>query len=251
MRLTRYVLCVVGALSGVLLMASASPVAASSSTTDRLEVTVAGGGSPFDLTGVYPGFSTSTVVEVQNNAAEVAVVDLSVANVSSDDNGCNDPESAVDSSCGADGGELAGQLLLQVERVANEGGEQLLPPTLLADLEADHPLEPSLAPGQRSRYVLTLALPSSSGNETQTDSAEFDIVFSSAAQDASGVALAVGSQRGRPGTSESHVLGAQVWTADRLPATGSGVLAGVPIGAAGVALGTVVMWFGSYLRSRR
>jgi hypothetical protein len=228
-------------LAGAVLVAAASPAAAAPSAASGLDVTVEGGGSPFDLTGVHPGYSSSATVVIENTSDAAAVVALLVEDLASDDNGCNDPESAVDASCGDGEGELADQLLLEVERGPVDGGEQILAPTPLSALVPGQPLEGALGAGERRTYVLTLQLPSSSGNETQTDSADFDLVFSSSGADLS-PALVAGARRSRPTDSGSAVLGAQVTTGARLPTTGSDVIEVIPFGVAGIAVGTSLTW---------
>ena len=161
-------------LGAAALVLLGTPAAAES---DPLVVEVVGGGPLLETAGMYPGIDVeSAPLRVSNTTTEAGSLTLRIDGVVSDDNGCNDPESVVDSTCGSDEGELANQVVVSVERRASDDTwETVAADRPLAELTAGVSLEDPLPAGETRVYRLTLHLPAASGNETQTDSIDFDV----------------------------------------------------------------------------
>jgi hypothetical protein len=163
---------VAGAL-GVSLALALLPIRPAAAQLDPIKVEVVGGGTLFDTDGMYPGFQMTDEMRITNNTGDAGAIRLRILDLVSDDNGCNTPEARVDTTCGDGEGELAEQVLLDVQRVDAGGNVVVLAPTILEDVG-----EVSLGviePGVTIAYHLTWELPITSGNETQTDSLSFDV----------------------------------------------------------------------------
>lgn len=164
-------LAFVAVMAGALLWTGATPAGAADGD---LVVTVDGGGPLFDADEVYPGYETVSNFRVRIAAGEAGTIGLRIINVVSDDNGCNRPEARVDTTCAPGEGELGDQMMLAVERYVAPGVfEPLSGPTTLTTLSAGIVLEENLAAGVEQRYRVTMSLPATSGNETQTDTVRF------------------------------------------------------------------------------
>lgn len=189
-----------------------------------LEVEIVGGGPLFEVTDMYPGFETSSVVQVTNTTSETGTLNLRVTDVASDDNGCNRPEARVDSTCGDDEGELADQVVLSIERETAGGQfEDIRADAPLGSLDLGVVLEDELGGGESGLYRLTLALPPSSGNETQTDSVDFEIEISGQSTVSTTDVLGAGVDRSRS-AGPSTDLQVRASTAGTLPRTGVSLL---------------------------
>ena len=158
------------------------------------EATDLGAQQFFNFADIKPGDEGENTISlhVENNDAWVCAA---VSNLSSDDNGINEPESAVDSSDGVGNGELDDTMIWKVWRDDGVGtdptdkcdniwqqGEQVLAeghPTdgILALYDSTTQNGP-LAGGQTSCLGVSWELPLATGNEVQTDSLTGNINFS-------------------------------------------------------------------------
>jgi LPXTG-motif cell wall-anchored protein len=215
-------------LGAAALVLLGTPAAADS---DPLVVEIVGGGPLLEITGMYPGIEVeSALLSVSNSTDEAGSVALRVRDVVSDDNGCNAPESVVDSTCGAEEGELADQVVLTVERrTGDDTWETVASEQPLAELAAGVPLEDSLPAGDTHVYRLILHLPPGSGNETQTDSIDFDVaIVGEAVVDAQvlgATALGVRATTGLALPATGATLSAPLLAAMACLVTGAGLVA--------------------------
>jgi hypothetical protein len=180
-------------------------------------LTVEPAGSPmFDVTNIYPGWTQSGELRIGNNTDAGATITLEATDIVDLENGCNHPESFADQTCGVEGGELAEQLLMTLY-VDDDGDQQVeAAPTWSGPLRelADDPVPVAthLAAGATTVVRVDASLPSTSGNETQTDQVAFDLRVS-----LEGVTVVVeGAKHTR--TPDRGVLGSVV---DHLPFTGT------------------------------
>jgi spore coat-associated protein N len=125
----------------------------------------------FTASDIAPGYQSETYTLTYRNVGSLPgnlALSLAVTNL---ENGCNGPESVVDSTCGANDGELGGALLIAVSGPGiNYNG------TL--NNFAGGPSNVGAVPaGGTAVYSVSYSLPQSTGNEVQSDSA---VVTSSA-----------------------------------------------------------------------
>jgi hypothetical protein len=175
---------------------------ASIGTTSATEPEEAGWLTPsssplVDVTALIPGASTSAGFEVRNPRQQPVTASVRLVGLTSDDNGCNHPETlAGDTTCGAGGGELQDDLVFRLLAVDGEDrrsiGEGVLS-ALEGQLVSD---DVALAVGASRAYVVEYELPASSPNITQTDQLGFDIEVTIEAV-ASGGARVLGSSMQR------------------------------------------------------
>lgn len=139
----------------------------------------------FDLLDIKPGDNGEDTVSLHiiNNDAWVCA---EIANLISDDNGCELPESLIDTTCGAGEGELKDNLFFTIWKDTNcdnilDEGEQILVNNQpaqagvwpIADSSSGSPLQGNMT------YCLGVAwsIPLSVGNEIQGDSIMGDVIF--------------------------------------------------------------------------
>ena len=109
-------------------------------------------------------------------AGATTTLALSATDIVEDENGCNGPEAVVDSTCGADQGELGHELELSVYLdPENDGIFEATPrwSGTLHDLASPATLLNGLGGGGVVGLKIVIALPGPSGNETQTDDVDF------------------------------------------------------------------------------
>ena len=133
----------------------------------------------FDFTRIAPGWTGTATLAVRNDSDQAAAIGLSATNIAEDENGCNHPESFVDTSCtGVDAGELGKEITLTVYADPSHNGAYDSTPTWsgsIEDLKQAATLSSHLPGGGVSSYKIDATLPMSSGNETQTDRVSFDL----------------------------------------------------------------------------
>lgn len=145
----------------------------------------------FDLDDIKPGdFGEDTVsLHIDNNDAWVCA---EIANLVSDDNGCEKPESDIDATCGAGEGELQNNLLFTIWKDNGAGGGiacNNIKDGAEAYITQDQPAQMGYWPIADSTnsaplqggatYCLGVkwSVPLAVGNEIQTDSLLGDVIF--------------------------------------------------------------------------
>jgi hypothetical protein len=135
----------------------------------------------FDFTRIVPGWTGSATLAVRNDTDAAADIGLRATNVVEAENGCNRPESLVDTTCtGNNAGELGKEIVLTVYSDPEHDGTYQSTPTwtgTIEDLRQAAPLTRQLNAGDSVGYRIDAELPYSSGNETQTDQVGFDLVI--------------------------------------------------------------------------
>jgi hypothetical protein len=177
-----------------------------------------------------PGSVRSASFAVRNASADSAELSLASLAVSDDDNGCNHPESLVDSTCGSGEGDLGHELQLRVYVDRTHSSTFAATPTWTGsvyDLNAARTLDATMPSDGQVDIKVEAELPLSSGNETQTDQLGFDlkVMLASATGEDSTEVKGVKRVRGGGG----------------LPFTGSSVLAALEVGVGLVLLGVLVL----------
>jgi len=169
----------------------------------------------FDFSRIAPGWSGTASLDVRNDSDTTAAITLRASHVVEDENGCNHPESVVDTTCtGDNAGELGKEIVLSVFPGPGNDGTFAATSTwtgTIEDLANGATLASDLGPADVASYKVTAELPRSSGNETQTDQVGFDMVVG--LDGAAGVAVE-GTKITRHGTSTLRGI------ADHLPFTG-------------------------------
>src|SRR5947209_6540902 len=101
----------------------------------------------FSVDRITPGWSGSTSLSVRNDSSETANLTLEPTNIVDDENGCDHPESYVDSTCsGANAGELGHELILRVYDQTDSASP--IWQGNLYDLESNPTLDSNVASGQ-------------------------------------------------------------------------------------------------------
>ncbi|UOE18837.1 hypothetical protein NI17_018980 [Thermobifida halotolerans] len=125
-----------------------------------------------NVSDIAPGYRESWLVTVANERSESVTLGVRVDGLADDDNGCNDPESRVDDSC--DGrGELGDHLELHLGVPDNV---RMFSASLNEATSGSGQVVTVPARGE-AEVVLGLTLPAATGNEVQTDSVEFVLVW--------------------------------------------------------------------------
>ena len=194
-RSTPRLIAVVGAL--VLLLAlgvgAARAVLFPQAVTVPLDITIeAGDGGvavPIDIEGLYPGASDAHVFRVSTGSTSISAdPTLKLTDLVDEENGCVHPEVAEGDDCGEFEGELSQDLLVTISTAfTGPAGvctpsttyTVMKPATSLQDLEGE--VVPLLGRALTRTEALCVRfgveLPTSSGNETQSDRSVFDLTF--------------------------------------------------------------------------
>ncbi len=182
MRAVGFVL--VGVAGLALLVAILNPGAAEASG-EHVSISIVGGDQGFtthpagalvDTKGLVPGRSVSGTMGVRSDFAESSELRIQLVEVADDDNGCAPAEAAVDRTCGRDQGELGAALVCTLDVATSEDGTYR--PTWTGSatqLAQGVPAAEGIAAGETRWVRLTVNLPFSSGNETQTDTYGFGV----------------------------------------------------------------------------
>lgn len=156
-------------------------------------------GDAFDVRALTPGQSASLVLRVRLPVHVGGELWLRFIDVHEDDNGCTPAEALVDRSCGLGGGELGGALTFAASSASDrEGTYTVRWVGTVADLQRGADIG-MLLPNAARWIRLTAALPTSAGNDVQSDSLAFRLrVELQTTQGVAGVAVGPG------GTSHDH-----------------------------------------------
>jgi hypothetical protein len=210
-----------------------APAAASSG---QIEINIGHGwehdtSSPlFSIGNIVPGWQQVRTFQIRNDSGAASALDLSSNGIVERENGCVHGESAVDTTCGPDQGELGRKLIFSVYIDPSDGSNFGTDPMwsgTLYDLEQPLVLEKALAAHGSTAVKLVAELPFATGDEVETDQVGFNLRLD-LAQAGTGV---LGEKIGRvgvqlPGASASGPSGS-------LPFTGMDV---ATIGLLGLAL---------------
>jgi predicted ribosomally synthesized peptide with SipW-like signal peptide len=125
---------------------------------------------------VAPGDMGEAYVDLMNEGCVGGLIDFHIMNVVDYDNGCNEPESEVDSTCGNPGpgeGELSQYIYIDV--ICNGS---LVVSGPLVELECINFIIGYMDPYGYADVVILWSVDPSAGNIIQSDSVEFEIEFS-------------------------------------------------------------------------
>jgi hypothetical protein len=173
----------------------------------------------FDFDRIAPGWTGERTLRVRNDGSGVATLALSAGDIVEAENGCNHPESVVDTSCGGDQGELGHQLQLTVYTDPDGDGVFDTTPAWtggLYDLRRAAVLAGDVGAHAVTGVRLDATLPDASGNETQTDQVGFDVRLSLEGDTSSGTVEVKGTR-----TTRSPQHGLLGGVTGMLPLTGS------------------------------
>lgn len=217
----------------------------------------------FTDTHIAPGWSAAKALEVRNNTDASMTLGISAADIVDDENGCMHSEAVVDHTCGTgpDQGELGHEMIFSVYLDPSDTGTYSSAPAwtgTLYDIQSAAVLSSSVPSHGVWGLRITVELPKTSGNETQTDSVGYSLRLDGDGTGSTDLTTSVlgetftKSGGGDPNTGihVSSVLGETVTRAGGLPFTGSDVGTILPIGAGLLVAGDLLLLIGS-LRRRR
>jgi hypothetical protein len=130
----------------------------------------------FDVSRLAPGLGQTATLLVRNDTTSAGALALSATDITEYENGCMHSEAVVDTTCGPLEGELGHELLFSVYLdPENDGTFEPTPrwSGTLYDLATPPSLVTGLPGGRVAGLRVDMTLPSSSGNETQTDNVDF------------------------------------------------------------------------------
>lgn len=141
-----------------------------------VDVDVTGG--PLHLEDLVPGGARSGGFVIDNRTEGPAVVSFDVVVVDQKENGCLEPESEVDPTCGSSGGELGDWLTMRITR---DGTEVWTGP--VGELVDGAVVGRRLPAGGTWDLGVAVELPAEAGNEVMGDRVLFDLRVSAVAGD--------------------------------------------------------------------
>jgi len=164
-------------LCPALVLASGAPVLAEGSPRPGGVVRIGqkvdvSGFHGLDVSDIAPGYEDSWLVTVVNERPEPVAVGVRVDDLRNAENGCSGPESRVDDTCDGDG-ELGEHLRL---RLGTPDNVRMFSAPLDEAVSGSGQLVTVPAQGE-TEVVIGLRLPASTGNEVQTDSVDFVLVW--------------------------------------------------------------------------
>jgi hypothetical protein len=131
-------------------------------------------GSLIDAPRIAPGFSSDGVMGVRNGSDAAADLSIAMVGVTSDENGCTHPEAAQ--GCAPGKGQLGAELVFAL---AVSGAQSATFDPVwtgsAADLQHGVHVANDIGSGAVRWVRLTVSLPMSSGNETQSDTFGFGL----------------------------------------------------------------------------
>jgi hypothetical protein len=165
----------------------AVPATAAQATTQDISINLGSGwvhdaATPlFAVTGFAPGLSQTQTLLVRNDTTDAGDLALSADSIVENENGCMHSEAVIDFTCGATQGELGHELVFSVFLDPENDGSYQAAPTwtgTLYDLTTPATLLTNIPGGGIVGLKVDMALPFSSGNETQTDDVDFSFRLS-------------------------------------------------------------------------
>ena len=235
-----------GAVAAVLPVATTT---AAGVEQGELLIDVAGDGAGFvhatdqpwlDVERLAPGSVETREVVLWNTTSFPAALHLSAMDLVDHENSCIRPEQQVaGEECDADGGELSRWLTLEATPSGAES-TQTAPdaPTLRELAETAHQVPTTIGPGEKLPLTLRLRFSPESGNDTMTDSVEFNTAITASHEGTEPAVLGIEESLGGPaqGTDQLSVVGSNVANGDNgVSALGQAV--GLPMTG-----GTVPLW---------
>ncbi len=175
------VVSVIALLTGVLIGADPAGAAAQSG---RLEIDMSDGagftvsphGALIDTDRLAPGRAAAGTMGIRNGSSDPADLSLQVTDVTDRENGCTAAEKLVDRTCGVGVGEIGRDLIFGLATSNTRTGTYW--PSwsgTAAQLKRGVLVTQAIAPGTAQWVRMTVALPMSSGNVTQTDTFGFAV----------------------------------------------------------------------------
>jgi len=167
----------------------------------------------FNIDRLAPGYGQTATLMVRNDSPDAAALSLSATDLVEFENGCMHSEAVIDTTCGATQGEIGKELVFSVfADPENDGTYEATPrwTGTLYGLATPATLASSLPGSGVIGLRMDMALPSSSGNETQTDSVDFAFRFALAGAGVAalpGISGGSGSPSTGPGTGISTPQG--------------------------------------------
>lgn len=217
----------------------------------------------FTSTGIVPGWTAAKTLEVRNNTNASATLGISSADVVDNENGCMHSEAVVDHTCGSgpNEGELGHGLVFSIFVDPSDTNAYPTTPAwsgTLYDMQTPAVLSSSMPANAVWGLRIAVALPRSSGNETQTDTVSYSLRLNGSGLGTTDLATSVlgvtytkgGGDSTPSGIHVASVLGSNVVRAG-LPFTGSDILAVLPLGVTLIVGGSLFWLIGLAHRGRR
>jgi hypothetical protein len=221
--------------------------AGAATRSGRLEIDMSDGagftlsphGALIDTTRLAPGRTTSGTMGIRNGSAGPADLSVQVTDVTDRENGCARAEKLVDPTCGAGAGEIGRDLIYSLATSDTRTGT--FSPSWsgsAAQLERGVLISRAIAAGTARWVRMTVALPMSSGNTTQTDTFGFAVrVMLQTSFGVEGIQIGGGGvSTDSPGVTSQSYLG--------LPFTGVKAAMLIGVGALLVACGLLFVALG-------
>jgi len=170
-------------LGATLWFGAVAPASADTGSGLKIDLPASGGGFTTNPTGhlidelrLAPGLSTSGIMGVLNSSTAAAAMTVSMNDVVSSENGCTHPELAEPGGCSAGPGQLAGELVFDIAVSDSQSGTYTSAWTgSAAQLESGVRVTDGIAAGSAEWVRLSVALPTTAGNEVQSDTFGFGL----------------------------------------------------------------------------
>ena len=209
------------AVSGSLVAAASPTRAKDGNPAGELLIDVAGDGVGFghtteepwlDVHQLAPGSVEQRDLVLWNTTSQPAALHLQAVDVVDHENDCIRPEQQVPTErCEADGGELSSWVVLEIAPHDGFGATAATEVPTLADLATSPAALPTtIGPGEKLPLTLKMTFLPGAGNDTMTDSVEFDTRITASHEGTEPEVL--GIEETRDGDSSLTVVGATVAT---------------------------------------
>lgn len=142
---------------------------------------------PLDVQNAQPGATNPTqYIHVLNSGSLPVSIQTLLKKVADDDNTCTEPETVAEADCATDtDGELDSVMTLNINGFVN-GGDTLSALAVGAEALVNGPSQSgadsifNLAPGEDRWLSVDYEIPLSAGNEIQTDTVQWEVLFKAA-----------------------------------------------------------------------